>query len=38
MQDNKAKSMIQFDWGIKSIAIQTNPKVKVTTRFLKDKC
>ena len=40
MQNNKIKSMIEFDSGssIKYIAIQTNPKVKITTRFMKGKC
>ena len=39
MQDNKAKSMIEFDSGfsIKSVAVQTNLNVKITTRFMKGK-
>ena len=39
MQDNKTKSIIEFGSGasIKSIAIQTNTAVKVTTRFMKGK-
>ena len=39
MQDNKTESVIEFDSGssIKSVAIQTNPNVKITTRFMKGK-
>ena len=39
MQDNKTKSVIELDSGssIKSVAIQTNPNVKITTRFMKGK-
>ena len=39
MQNNETKSMIEFDSGssVKSITIQTNPNVKVTTRFMKSK-
>ena len=39
MQNNKTKSIIEFDSGsrVKSITIQTNSKVKVTTRFMKGK-
>ena len=39
MQDNKTTSMIEFDatTSIKSIAIQKNPNMKVTTRFMKGK-
>ena len=39
MQDSKIKSVIEFDSGssIKSVAIQTNPNVKVTTCFMKGK-
>ena len=39
MQDNKSKSVIEFDSGssIKSVTIQTNPNVKITTRFMKGK-
>ena len=39
MQDNKAKSMIEFDSGfsIKSVAVQTNLNVKITTHFMKGK-
>ena len=37
MQDNKTKSAIEFDSGssIKFVAMQTNPNVKITTRFIK---
>ena len=39
MQSNKKESMIEFDSdsSVKPIAIQTNPKVKVTTCFMKGK-
>ena len=39
MQDNKTKSVIEFDSGsiIKSVAIQTNPNVRITTLFMKGK-
>ena len=39
MQDKKIKSVIEFNWGysIKSFAIQMNPNVKITTRFMKGK-
>ena len=39
IQNNKTKSMIQFDSGsiIKSVAIQINPNVKIATRFMKGK-
>ena len=39
MQDNKIKSVIEFDSGssTKSVAIETNPNVKITTRFMKGK-
>ena len=39
MQNNKTKSMIKFDSGssIKSVTIQINPNVKITTRFMKGK-
>ena len=39
MQGRKAKSMIEFDavTSIISIAIQKNPNMKVTTRFMKGK-
>ena len=39
MQNNKTKNEIEFDSGfsVKSIVIQTNPSVKVTTRFMKSK-
>ena len=37
MQDSKTKSVIEFDvaTSVKSIAIQKNPNIKVTTRFMK---
>ena len=39
MQDNKTKSVIEFDSGsiIKSVAIQTNPNVRITTLLMKGK-
>ena len=39
MQDNKTKSVIEFDSGctIKSAAIKTNPSVKITTCFMNRK-
>ena len=39
MQDSKTKSVIEFDAAtcLKSIAIQKNPNMKVTTRFMKGK-
>ena len=39
MQNNKTKSMIQFDSGssIKSVTMQINLNVKITTRFMKGK-
>ena len=39
MQDNKRKIVIEFDSGssIKSLAIQTNPNLKITIRFMKGK-
>ena len=39
MQDNKSKSVIEFDSvsSIKSVTIQTSPNVKITTRFMKGK-
>ena len=39
MQNSKMKSVMEFDSGssFKSVAIQTNPNVKVTTRFMKGK-
>ena len=39
MQDSKTKSVIEFDaaTSVKSIAIQKNPNMKVTTRFMKGK-
>ena len=39
MQDNKTKSVIEFDSGctIKSAAIKTNPSVKITTCFMNGK-
>ena len=39
MQDNKTKSVIEFEPGpsIKPLAIQTNPNLKITTRFMKGK-
>ena len=39
LQYDKTKTVIEFDSGcsIKSVAIQTNPNVKITTRFMKSK-
>ena len=39
MQDNNTKSVMEFDSGssIKSVAIQTNTNVKITTLFTKGK-
>ena len=39
MQDNKTKSMTEFYSGssIKSVAIQTNPNVKIATHFMNGK-
>ena len=39
MQNNKTKSVMEFDSGssVKSIAIETNPNVKMTTHFMKGK-
>ena len=39
MQDNKTKSVIEFYSGssIKSVAIQTNPNVKIATHFMNGK-
>ena len=37
MQYNKTKTVIEFHSGssVKSVAIQTNPNVKITTPFMK---
>ena len=37
MQDNETKSATGFDScsNTKSVAMQTNPNVKITTRFMK---
>ena len=39
MQDNKRQSVIEFGSGssIKSVTIQTNPNVKITTQFMRVK-